>query len=89
VIKFSTDRQPRRLRRTGLENFKICAVVKFTNPHDSLALAVKNQDGSSTEWDEVKVKLLAARYGTTLGFLKTVIMRDGRVIQVSAGNSND
>jgi hypothetical protein len=23
--------------------------VKFTNPHRSLALAVKNQDGSSTE----------------------------------------
>src|SRR5215472_9524710 len=24
--------------------------VKFTNPHGSLAVAVKNQDGSSTEW---------------------------------------
>jgi hypothetical protein len=24
--------------------------VKFTNPHGSLALAIKNQDGSSTEW---------------------------------------
>jgi hypothetical protein len=24
--------------------------VKFTNPHGSLALAVKNQGGSSTEW---------------------------------------
>ena len=26
------------------------ASVKFTNPHGSLALAVKNQNGSSTEW---------------------------------------
>ena len=24
--------------------------VKFTNPHGALALAVKNQDGSPTEW---------------------------------------
>ncbi len=24
--------------------------MKFTDPHGALALAVKNQDGSSTEW---------------------------------------
>ena len=87
----------------------------FTNPHGSLALAVKNQDGSSTEWvrtlgsaaalaqrgigetgpnalhtgDEVKVKFLPARDRSSLGFLKTVIMPDGRAIQISAGNPND
>jgi hypothetical protein len=91
------------------------ASVKFTNPHGSLALAVKNQDGSSTErvralgsatalaqrgigktgpnalhtGDEVKVKFPPARDGSPLGFLKTAIMPDGRVIQISAGNSND
>jgi hypothetical protein len=89
--------------------------VKFTNPHGSLALAVKNQDGSSVEWvttlgsatalaqrgigktganalptwEEIKVKFLPARDGRPLGFLKTVIMPDGRVIQISAGNPND
>ena len=89
--------------------------VKFTNPHGSLALAVKNQDGSSAEWvmtlgsaralaqrgigktganalrtgDDIKAKFLPARDGSTLGFLQTVIMPDGRVIQISAGNAND
>lgn len=89
--------------------------VKFTNPHGSLALAFKNQDGSSTArvmtlgsatalaqrgigktganalhtGDEIKVKCLPARDGSPLGFLKTVIMPDGRVIQISAGNPND
>jgi hypothetical protein len=78
--------------------------VKFTNPNGSLALAVKNQDGPSTEWvmtlgsaaapaqrgigktgpnalhtgDEIKVKFPPARDGSPLGFLKTVIMPDGR-----------
>ena len=39
--------------------------------------------------DKVTVKFLAARNGSPLGFLKTVIMPDGRVIQISAGNPND
>lgn len=88
--------------------------VKFTNPHGSLALAVKNQVGSSTEWvtlgsatalaqrgigetgpnaldtgDEIKVRSLPARDGRPLGFLKTVLIPDGRVIQISAGNPNN
>jgi hypothetical protein len=89
--------------------------VKFTNPQGSLALAVRNQDGPSTEWamtlgsatalarrgigktgpnalrtgDEIKVKFLPARDGSPLGFLKTAIMPDGRVIRISAGNPND
>jgi hypothetical protein len=29
------------------------------------------------------------RRGSPQGFLKTVIMADGRVIQISAGNPND
>ena len=48
--------------------------VKFTNPHGSLALAVKNQDGSSTEWV------------MTLG---SATARAQRGIQISAGNPND
>jgi hypothetical protein len=94
--------------------------VKFTNPHGSSALAIRNQDGSSTEWvmtlasatarnrrrigntganglrtgtrsdrNEIKVKFLPARDGSPLSFLKTVIMPDGRVIRISAGNPND
>ena len=89
--------------------------VKFTNPHGSLALAVKGADGASTEWvmtlgsatalaqrgigktganalhtgDNIKVKFLPAKDGSPLGFLKTVIMPDGRVIQISACNPND
>jgi hypothetical protein len=35
------------------------------------------------------VKFLPARDGSPLGFLNTVIMPDGRVIQISAGNPND
>jgi hypothetical protein len=35
------------------------------------------------------VKFLPARDGSPPGFLKTVSMPDGRVIQVSAGNAND
>jgi len=87
--------------------------IKFSNPHGSLAVAVKNADGSSTEWvltlgsatalaqrgigktgpnalhagDEVKVKFLPAKDGSPLGFLKSVTMPDGRVIQISAGNN--
>ena len=89
--------------------------VKFTNPHGSLAFAVKSQNGSSAEWvmtlgsatalarrgigtsganalptgDEIKVKFQPARDGSPLGFLKTVIMPDGNVIKISAGNPND
>jgi hypothetical protein len=39
--------------------------------------------------DMIKVKFIPARNGSPLGFLKTVIMPDGRVIQISAGNAND
>jgi hypothetical protein len=39
--------------------------------------------------DEIKVKFLPAREGSPLGFLKNVIMSDGRVIRISAGNPND
>ena len=89
--------------------------IQFTNPHGSLIIAVKNADGSTTEWvmtlgsatalaqrgigktgpnalhagDNITVKFLPARNGSPLGFLKTVIMPDGRVIQISAGNPND
>jgi uncharacterized protein DUF6152 len=89
--------------------------VKFVNPHGSLTVAVKNQDGSATSWvltlgsatalaqrgigrtgpnalhvgDKITVKFLPARDDSPLGFLKTVVMPDGRVIQISAGNPND
>ncbi len=99
--------------------------VEFTNLDGSLALAARNQDGSSTEWvmtlgsrkrssatalalrgigktgasalhtgtrsnrDQIKVRFLPARDGSPLGLLRTVIMPDGRVIQISAGNPND
>jgi hypothetical protein len=39
--------------------------------------------------NEIKMKFLPARDGSSLGFLKTVIMPDGRAIQISAGNPND
>jgi hypothetical protein len=39
--------------------------------------------------DKITVKFLPARNGSPLGFLKTVVMPDGRVIQVSMGNAND
>src|SRR6516225_4589947 len=89
--------------------------IKFSNPHGSLAIAVKNPDGTSTEWvltlgsatalaqrgigktgpnalhtgDNITVKFLPAKDGSPLGFLKTVVMPDGRTIQISAGNPND
>ena len=91
------------------------ASIKFSNPHGSLAVAVKNADGSTTEWvmtlgsatalaqrgigktgpnalhagDSISVKFLPAKDGSPLGFLKSVTMPDGRVIQISAGNAND
>ena len=40
-------------------------------------------------WDEIKVKFLPARDGSPPGFLKTVIMPDGRVIQISAADPNE
>lgn len=91
------------------------ASIKFSNPHGSLTVAVKNADGTSTDWvmtlgsatalaqrgigktgpnalhegDQVKVKFLPARDGSPLGFLRTVIMPDGRVIQIAAGTPNE
>ena len=89
--------------------------IQFVNPHGSLTLAVKNADGTTTEWvftlgsatalaqrgigktgenalhagDNISVKFIPARNGSPLGFLKSVTMPDGRVIQISAGNAND
>ena len=91
------------------------ANIKFSNPHGSLALAVKSSDDSTTEWvmtlgsatalaqrgigktgpnalhtgDKITVKFLPAKDGSPLGFLKSVTMPDGRVIQISGGNPND
>ena len=38
---------------------------------------------------KITVKFLPAKDGSPLGFLKTVVMPGGRVIQISAGNAND
>ena len=91
------------------------AQIKFSNPHGSLSLDVKDADGKTTQWvltlgsatalaqrgigktgpnalhqgDKISVKFLPAKDGSPLGFLKTVVMPDGRVIQISAGNPND
>jgi hypothetical protein len=89
--------------------------IKFSNPHGSLSLDVKDESGKTTTWvltlgsatalaqrgigktgpnalhqgDKITVKFLPAKDGSPLGFLKTVIMPDGRTIQISAGNPND
>jgi len=89
--------------------------VKFTNPHGSMGIAVKNADGSTTKWvmtlgsaislaqrgigktgknaihpgDKIKFKFLPAKDGSPLGFLQTVTMPDGRVIQISGGGPNE
>jgi hypothetical protein len=89
--------------------------VQFTNPHGSLSVEVKNEDGTTTDWvftlgsvsalaqrgvgktgpnalhvgDNIKVKFIPAKDGHPLGFLKTVTMPDGRVIQISGGGPND
>jgi hypothetical protein len=89
--------------------------IKFSNPHGSLSLAVKNADGSTTEWvmtlgsatalaqrgigktgpnalhagDNIKVMFLPARDGSPLGFLKTVTMPDGHLIQIAAPNATE
>ena len=39
--------------------------------------------------DKITVKILGARDGSPLGFLKTVTYPDGHVVQISAGNPND
>ena len=39
--------------------------------------------------DKISVKFIPARNGSPLGFLKSVTMPDGHVIQISAGNAND
>lgn len=101
--------------KTDKELSGTVASIKFSNPHGSLTLAVKNADGTSTEWvltlgsatalaqrgigktgpnalhdgDKISVKFLPALDGSPLGFLKSVTMPDGRVIQISAGNPND
>ena len=89
--------------------------IQFVNPHGSMTLAVKNPDGTATNWvftlgsatalaargigrtgqnalhagDMISVKFIPARNGNPLGFLKSVTMPDGRVVQISAGNAND
>jgi hypothetical protein len=89
--------------------------VQFTNPHGSLSVEVKNEDGTTTDWvftlgsvsalaqrgvgktgpnalhvgDNIKVKFIPAKDGHPLGFLKSVTMPDGRVIQISGGGPND
>lgn len=88
------------------------AKIRFSNPHGSLTIAVKNADGTSTDWtltlgsatalaqrgigatgpnalhagDNVTVKIIPARDGSPLGFLKSVTMPDGRVIQIASNN---
>src|SRR6478752_1862218 len=39
--------------------------------------------------DNITVKFLPAKDGSPLGALRTVIMPDGRVIQISSGSPND
>ncbi len=91
------------------------ASIKFSNPHGSLTLTVKNADGTSTDWvmtlgsatalaqrgigrtganalhpgDNIKVMFLPAKDGSPLGFLKTVTMPDGRVVQIAAPNATE
>jgi len=89
--------------------------IKFVNPHGSLTISVKNQDGTATNWvftlgsatglaqrgigptgpnalhhgDQITVRYIPAVNGSPLGFLKSVVMPDGRVINISNGNPND
>ena len=39
--------------------------------------------------DKITVKFLPAKDGSPLGALRTVVMPDGRVIQISSGSPND
>jgi len=89
--------------------------IKFSNPHGSLSLDVKNADGTTTEWvltlgsatalaqrgigktgpnalhmgDNITVKFLPAKDGSPLGFLKTVTMPDGHLVQIAAPNATE
>jgi hypothetical protein len=91
------------------------ASIKFSNPHGSLTLTVKNADGTMTDWvmtlgsatalaqrgigktgpnalhagDSIKVMFLPAKDGSPLGFLKTVTMPDGHVIEIAAPNATE
>ena len=91
------------------------ASIKFSNPHGSLTLTVKNPNGTTTDWvmtlgsatalaqrgigktgpnalhagDNIKVMFLPAKDGSPLGFLKTVTMPDGHVIEISAPNATN
>ena len=91
------------------------ASIKFSNPHGSLTLSVKNADGTMTDWvmtlgsatalaqrgigktgpnalhegDAIKVMFLPAKDGSPLGFLKTVTMPDGRVVEIAAPNATE
>jgi len=91
------------------------ASIKFSNPHGSLTLTVKNPDGTTADWvmtlgsatalaqrgigktgpnalhagDSIKVMFLPAKDGSPLGFLKTVTMPDGRVIEIAAPNATE
>jgi hypothetical protein len=100
-------------KETNLEG--TVASIKFSNPHGSLTLTVKNADGTTTDWvmtlgsatalaqrgigrtgpnalhagDNIKVMFLPAKDVSQLGFLKTVTMPDGRVIQIAAPNATE
>jgi hypothetical protein len=89
--------------------------VKFTNPHGSLGVEVKNDDGTTTKWvmtlgsatslaprgigktgpnalhlgDPIKIRFLPAKNGSPLGFLRSVTMPDGRIVQVALGNASE
>ena len=91
------------------------ASIKFSNPHGSLTLTVKDADGTMTDWvmtlgsatalaqrgigktgpnalhagDSIKVMFLPAKDGSPLGFLKTVTMPDGHVIEIAAPNATE
>jgi hypothetical protein len=39
--------------------------------------------------DKITVKFFPAKDGSPLGALRTVVMPDGRVIQISSGSPND
>jgi hypothetical protein len=91
------------------------ASIKFTNPHGSLTISVKNADGTATDWvmtmgsatalaqrgvgrtgenalhngDAIKIKFRPAKDGSPLGFLETVTMPDGRVINIAAPNATE
>lgn len=39
--------------------------------------------------DNIKIKFLPAKNGSPLGFLRSVTMPDGRVVQISAGGANE